>query len=88
MRKSIAIGLLTAAAMLPLSPAQAYEGPWCAYMIDGRDSYTGRCDLPNYEACRAEIAATGGTWCTQNPRYRGPAEMPVRAGKKKKRPAG
>jgi len=88
MRTSAAIGLLALAAMLPATPAQAYEGPWCAYQMDGRDFYTSRCDLPNYEACRAEIFGLGGTWCTQNPRYRGPAEMPVRAGKKKKRPPG
>ena len=54
-------------------------------MTAGRDMYDRRCDLPNYEACRAEIAATPGTWCTQNPRYVGPAERPARVKKKRQR---
>ncbi len=73
-------------ALADARPGHAYyEGAWCAYMSAGRDFYTSRCDLPNYEACRAEMNAMAGTWCTQNPRYRGPAEQPARLSKKKKR---
>lgn len=74
MRKmTLALAAIAAAALMQTQPASAqWEGPWCAYMSTGFDFYTARCDLPNYEACRAEITATPGTWCTQNPRYRGP----------------
>jgi hypothetical protein len=70
MRKTM-IGALTAAVTVCAQPSQAYEGPWCAYMLAGRDFYTSRCDLPNYEACRAEMAGLPGTWCTENPRFPG-----------------
>ena len=85
MRKILSIGALAAAALCVAQPSQAYEGPWCAYMSAGRDFYTSRCDLPNYEACRAEMGGMPGTWCTQNPRYAGPPEHLSRAVKKKKR---
>ena len=62
-----------ALALLALSsaqPASAYfEGPWCAYERIGKGSISSRCDLRSYEACRAVIAATPGTWCTQNPHF-------------------
>jgi hypothetical protein len=87
---SLLLPVLAAASLADARPAQAqaYEGPWCAYMLAGRDVYTSRCDLPNYAACQQEIFATPGTWCTQNPRYRGPAETPARVKKKQKRNAG
>ena len=84
MRKILSIGALAAAALCVAQPSQAYEGPWCAYMSAGQDFYTSRCDLPNYEACRAEMGGLPGTWCTQNPRYAGPPEHLSRAVKKKR----
>ena len=85
MRIVLAFAALAVTAIADVRPGHAYEGPWCAYMTAGHDMYDRRCDLPNYEACRAEIIATPGTWCTQNPRYVGPAERPARVKKKKQR---
>jgi hypothetical protein len=77
MRKiTLALAAVAAAALAEAQSAEAqasYQGPWCAYMMAGRDFYTSRCDLPNYKACQQEIAATPGTWCTENPFWRGPA---------------
>ena len=76
MRKiTLALAAVAAAALAEAQSAEAqasYQGPWCAYMMAGRDFYTSRCDLPNYKACQQEIAATPGTWCTENPYWRGP----------------
>ena len=66
---SLKIGMLIAVISIEIQPGHAVEGPWCAYELMGGDAYASRCDLPNYEACRAWINATSGTWCTQNPRY-------------------
>ncbi len=60
-------------ALLTLSSAQPasayYNGPWCAYERLGKGAIGSRCDLRSYEACRAVIAATPGTWCTENPHF-------------------
>ena len=85
MRITLAVAVLAVTALAEARPSHAYEGPWCAYMTVSRDMYDRRCDLPNYEACRAEIAATPGTWCTQNPRYIGQSARSTKAKKKKKR---
>lgn len=45
------------------------EGPWCVHMSLGRAGLISKCDLPSYEACRDEMRAMGGTYCTQNPWY-------------------
>ena len=45
------------------------DGPWCMHMTLGRGTVINRCDMPSYEACRAEMRAMGGTYCTQNPYY-------------------
>jgi hypothetical protein len=84
-RMVLALAALASAALIDAQPGQAYEGPWCAYMTAGRDYYTYRCDLPNYEACRAEIAATPGTWCTQNPHFPGYYAKPGKVKKKRAR---
>jgi hypothetical protein len=52
----------------PTANAQP-EGPWCMHMVVGRDDVVKRCDLPSYEACRAEMNGLPGTSCTQNPYY-------------------
>src|SRR5688572_6114597 len=83
-RITLALTALAMTALIDARPSQAYDGPWCAYMLAGHDYYTYRCDLPNYEACRAEIAATPGTWCTQNPRFAGYYGQPIKAKKKQR----
>jgi hypothetical protein len=76
-------GLFAAAAFALLAlpnvqPASAYYyGPWCAYERAGKGVISSRCDLRSYEACRAAIAGTPGTWCTENPHFR-PVEKPLR----------
>ena len=49
--------------------AAQIEGPWCMHQSLGRAGLISKCDLPSYEACRAEMRAMGGTYCTQNPWY-------------------
>ena len=74
MKSLCAAAALTTAVVLAggLQPASAQrEGPWCAHIGIGDDSYVERCDMLSYEMCRTEIFAQGGAYCTQNPRYRG-----------------
>jgi hypothetical protein len=68
-RTALMIGALLLAAPVASQQSHAVEGPWCAYESVGHDSYSSRCDLPSYEACRDWIRASPGTWCTQNPRF-------------------
>jgi hypothetical protein len=66
----IAASALALLALSNVQPASAYyNGPWCAYEQLGKGSISSRCDLRSYEACRAVIAATPGTWCTENPHF-------------------
>ena len=81
---ALALAAVAVIALIDARPADAYEGPWCAYMMAGRDYYTYRCDLPNYEACRAEMGGLPGTWCTQNPRFPGYYAEPAKVKKKKR----
>ena len=70
-----AVALTTAVVLAGLQPASAQrEGPWCAHVGIGDDSYVERCDMLSYEMCRTEIFAQGGAYCTQNPRFRASAE--------------
>jgi len=70
-----ALALIAAVLLAGLQPALAQrEGPWCAHIGIGDDSYIERCDMISYEMCRTEIFAQGGAYCTQNPRYRPTAE--------------
>ena len=70
----LTIGALTLAIVLDAKPSQGswYDGKWCAYERGGKGVISSRCDLMTYEACRAWMNASSGTWCTENPRYRGP----------------
>ncbi len=75
---TLAIGALALGTLIGVQPGHAYyEGAWCAYEKAGRGAISSRCDLPTYEACRAWMNASSGTWCTENPRYR-VAEKPAR----------
>ena len=51
-----------------------YDGPWCAIVLIGEGSVAERCDMRSFEMCQQEIRGQGASHCTQNPRYRGPAE--------------
>ena len=90
--KSLFAAAAFAALLAGLQPASAQrEGPWCAHVGIGDDSYVERCDMLSYEMCRTEIFAQGGAFCTQNPRYRQMAEPKQRqrkANKAKKRKNG
>ncbi len=79
MHKAIlTIGALALVTLIDAQPAQAiYEGPWCAFERAGRGVIGRRCDLKSYEACRAWMNASPGTWCTENPHFR-VAEQPAR----------
>jgi hypothetical protein len=82
MRAAIAVTVLLLVAAM--TPAQAQrEGPWCAYVGIGDDSYVERCDMLSYEMCRAEIFAQGGAYCTQNPRYKPAAKKQQRKTKRR-----
>jgi hypothetical protein len=65
----LTIGALALAALADTRPSQAVDGPWCAYE-QSKEGVPNRCDLMSYEACRAWIRGSPGTWCTQNPHYR------------------
>ena len=84
--KSLLAAISTAALLAGLQPASAQrEGPWCAHVGIGDDSYIERCDMLSYEMCRTEIFAQGGAFCTQNPRYRQTSEPMKRQRKPQKR---
>jgi hypothetical protein len=66
----ILLTVVAAASLLGTEPSLArVEGPWCFHMSMGRGGVISRCDMPSYEACRAEQRSLGGTYCTQNPYY-------------------
>ncbi len=71
MRKlAILLSAIAASWIFGQEPSFArYQGPWCLHVTIARDSITSRCDMPSYEACRAEMRSMGGTYCTQNPYY-------------------
>jgi hypothetical protein len=67
---ALALGALALVAFADAQPGQArYDGKWCAYESRGKGVISERCDLKTYEACRAWINASSGTWCTENPWY-------------------
>ena len=78
MIRVIAFLLLAAGGVMLAAPAHAqrprYEGPWCMHMTAGRGTVISRCDMRSYEMCRAEMGGLGGSYCTQNPYYRGPVQ--------------
>jgi hypothetical protein len=85
MRLALLLPVLAAASIGSAQPSLAsYEGPWCAYRQLGGGFIERNCGMVNYEQCRANIFATPGTWCTQNPWYV-PSPAPVRRKAKAKR---
>ena len=87
MRTLFAVTVLSLVGSLAATaPAHAQrEGPWCAHVGIGDDSYIERCDMLSYDMCRAEIFAQGGAYCTQNPRYKANASAPAKTKRKAKR---
>jgi hypothetical protein len=68
------VPLLTLASICVAQPAHArIEGPWCAHRSMGGGFTENNCGMMSYEQCRANIFATPGAWCTQNPWYVPPA---------------
>jgi hypothetical protein len=80
---AVTVLLLVALIATPDAAQAQREGPWCAYIGIGDDSYVERCDMLSYEMCRSEIFAQGGAYCTQNPRYK--AATPSKQQRKTKR---
>lgn len=79
-------GVAVALLVLATSPASAQrEGPWCAHVGIGDDSYVERCDMMSFEMCRTEIFAQGGAYCTQNPRYKAAVSKKPRKAKRNNR---
>jgi hypothetical protein len=79
--------LLIAATLASASIATsslAFEGPWCSHRLMGSGFVENNCGMMSYEQCRANIFATGGAWCTQNPRYVGPIGPPARKVKRRR----
>ena len=69
MRLYLLAGLLTAAAVLPVPSAEAYEAPWCLQFNNGRSSAE-RCHFTTFEGCAQERILQGTTaFCHQNPYY-------------------
>ena len=67
---ALTLGALALVTLAGVQPGQArYEGKWCAYEKGGKGVISSRCDLTTYEACRAWMNASPGTWCTENPHY-------------------
>ena len=79
-------GALVVTSLLAMTDGFArYEGPWCMGMSMGQGGMISRCDMRSYEMCRAEMGGLGGTYCTQNPYYRGEAAAPARTRKASRR---
>jgi hypothetical protein len=78
MRLVLLLIAVTLASASIATPSFAYEGPWCSHRLMGGGFVDRNCGWTNYEQCRADIFATGGAWCTQNPRYVGPVGPPAR----------
>jgi hypothetical protein len=89
MQQTAMLTALTILLAVTAAPAKAGlpEGPWCANVSVGEDSYVERCDMRSYEQCRQEITGSGSGFCTQNPYYRPVSGLgePKRRGKPKPR---
>ena len=84
MRIVMIIGTLIALTLVGVRPSSAiYEGPWCAHVSIGPGSMADRCDMRSFAMCIQEISGQGH--CTQNPRYMGTGETPLRRKAKRSR---
>ena len=72
MRRIIsAIVLTTAVLSFQPKPAQAGEGPWCAFISTGTGSVYEDCQYWSFEACRPNVLAGNRGFCNPNPRWQG-----------------
>jgi hypothetical protein len=67
------------------TPAQAWDGPWCAGQSAGPDGWIENCSMPSFDSCRREVVAGNRGVCFPNPNWMAyqPARRP--AGKRKYR---
>lgn len=85
MRLPLLLAAVAVASLGSVQPgAAAYQGPWCAHRLLGGGFVENNCQMMTYEQCRANIFATGGAWCTQNPWYVPPAGPAKRKTKRRK----
>ena len=80
MRKCLLVlSMLTGTALLGSNPAMAEygEAQWCAFYDIGSGSSVERCEFRDFESCRQEITGGNRGFCSQNPRWTGPAAQPV-----------
>ena len=72
MRRVIS-AIVFAAAVLSFQskPAQAGEGPWCAFISVGTGAIYEDCQYWSFEACRPNVLAGNRGFCNLNPRYHG-----------------
>ena len=66
------------------SPAQAYEGPWCAIQNMGNGSAYEDCQYATLEACRPNVLAGNRGFCNPNPRWVGTYPPGTKARSKRK----
>jgi hypothetical protein len=73
MKKTLLIGALVTAALLPAGESRAYyEGPWCAVVNDGAGNVVENCSMRSFEMCRQEALLGGPTgFCRINGRFPG-----------------
>jgi Protein of unknown function (DUF3551) len=65
----VALGVLAAAAVANIEPADAQQQqryPWCAEMYD----FATECTFRSREQCEADVSGLGG-FCYENPAYSG-----------------
>jgi Protein of unknown function (DUF3551) len=62
-------------------PAQAMEGPWCAFISIGTGTVYEDCQYYSFEACRPNVLAGNRGFCNVNPRWVGPPPRHVRSGR-------
>jgi uncharacterized protein DUF3551 len=61
--------IVAAAALMPATPAAAFEYPWCAdYSLPGGST---NCGFVTLDQCRATVSGIGGS-CRRNLFYAGP----------------
>jgi Protein of unknown function (DUF3551) len=62
-------------------PAQATEGPWCAFISIGTGTVYEDCQYYAFAACQPNVLAGNRGFCNVNPRWVGPPPRYVRSGR-------
>ena len=77
MKRILLIAGMAAFAMsLQARPAQAVEGPWCAFLTVGTGAIYEDCQYYSFEACRPNVLAGNRGFCNPNPRWTGAVVKP------------